>query len=339
MAIQRIDLNIQTVSMDSLTADRLIRLGSGDAALLYLYLLRCQGQYDPVQAGAALHWTRGQLDTALAQLQELGLAAGFTPPVEELPLPRPEDAPDYTAAELSDALADHSSQFSQLVHQVESMIGRRLTNTQLSILLQLYDHVGLPVDVLYLMIHWIYRSSQEKYGTGAKLSMTQVRTTGYRWKEQGYDTVEAAEEYIERCELRKSREGAILSAMGIYGRKPSSSETRYIKQWLDWGFPQETVAKAADITVTSNGRLDWRYCNAILRRWHEGGHHTLAEVEAAQKQSAQQSNGQAPGQSQRTYRQNGRAAQPVKDIKTLEQENRQKALEMQRMRALMSQDD
>lgn len=336
MAIQHIDLNIQTVSMDSAAADKLIRLGNGDAALLYLYLLRNQGAYDPAQAGSALHWQRGQLDTALARLQEIGLASGYTEPKEDLPLPRPEDAPDYSLADITQALSDRQGEFSQLVSEVEKLAGRKLINSQLVILLQIYDHIGLPFEVILIMINFVYNNSREKYGPGAKLSMTQLRTTAYRWKEQGYDTLDSADEYIRSFELRKSREGSILAAMGIYGRKPSASESRYINQWLEWNFPQEVVAKAADITVTTIGRLDWRYCNAILRRWHEGGHHTLQEVEAAQKQS-----GQAPvqGQEQKrpAYRQGGKAASQ-KDASTLEKENQQKALEMQRLLALMEQD-
>lgn len=337
MAIQRIELNIQTVSMDGATADKLIRLGSGDAALLYLYLLRHQGEYDPAKAGAALHWDRGQLQTAMAQLQEVGLASGYAAPKEELPLPQPEQAPDYTAADIAQELSAEGSQFPFLLQEVEQTAGRRLNNSQTAILLELYDHVGLPVEVLLMLVNWVYGREKAKYGEGAKFRMTQIRTTAYRWKEQGYDTLEAAEEYIKSFERRKSREGAVLAAMGIYGRNPSSTETRYINQWLDWGFPSETVAKAADITVTTIGRLDWRYCNAILRRWHESGCHTLPEVENAQKQSTQPASGGNSPQ-KRPYRQGGKTA-PQKDTKTLEQENRQKALEMQRLLARMSQDE
>lgn len=337
MAIQRIDLNIQTVSMDGPTADRLIRLGNGDAALLYLYLLRNQGQYDPAIAGAALHWQRGQLETALARLEEIGLASGYSAPKDELPLPRPEDAPDYSAADISQALQDRQGEFSQLVASIENLIGRKLINSQLTILLQIYDHIGLPLEVILTMVTFVYDNSKEKYGPGAKLSMTQLRTTAYRWKEQGYDTLEAVDEYIKNFELRKSREGAILSSMGIYGRKPSASEGRYINQWLEWNFSQEVVAKAADITVTTIGRLDWRYCNAILRRWHEAGHHTLQEVEAAQKQSAQTPAAGQAGAQKRPYRQGGKAA-PQKDQKTQEQENRQNMLELQRFLAQMEQE-
>lgn len=330
MAVQRIDLNNRAISMEAATADRLIRLGSGDAALLYLYLLRQQGEYDPVRAGSAMGWTRGQLDTALAQLQELGLAAGAVLPQTADPLPQPDQAPDYTAADIAAELRDTGSQFSSLLQEVEHVLGRKLTNTQTSILLELYDHVGLPSEVLLTLVNWLNGRNQKKYGPGKKLSMSYVKRVGYQWKERGYDTLEAADEYIKNFEFKESSEGAILEALGIYGRRAAAGEVRYIRQWLDWGFPPESVAQAYDITVTNTGRMTWSYCNAILRRWHEKNLHTPEEVKAERKPE--------PAQNQRYARGGQRNQAPQKDQKELERENRQNFLEMQRLLAQMKED-
>lgn len=331
MAVQRIDLNIRTVSMDSAAVDKLIRLGSGDAALLYLYLLRHQGEYDPARAGEALRWSRSSLDTAMARLQELGLAAGSAPLSEEIPLPKPEEEPEYTAADLTQALSEERGEFSQLVSAIESLTGRRLINSQLSILLSIYSHIALPSDVIFAMASFVYEGSREKYGPGAKLSMAQLRSTAYHWKEQGIDTLDAVDEYIKRCQLRKSREGAILSAMGIYGRKPTTSEARHIKQWLDWGFGPDMAARAADITVTNIGRLDWRYCNAVLNRWQKEGITTMAQLEAAQRQQSGAGQTSAAGRRRGAASRNG----SPKDPRAQEQESRQNMLELQRFLAQM----
>ena len=50
--------------------------------------------------------------------------------------------------------------------------------------------------------------------------------------------------------------------------------------WQEWGFPPETVALAYDKTIMKCHELKWPYCNGILRRWHEAGLHTPAEIEA-----------------------------------------------------------
>ena len=56
------------LSMTDQAADRLLKLDSGDAALLYLYLLR-RGSLE------GLRWPEERKQTALKQLQEQGLAA------------------------------------------------------------------------------------------------------------------------------------------------------------------------------------------------------------------------------------------------------------------------
>lgn len=76
MASHHIALGDDTISMSAAVADKLIARGQGDAALLYLYLLRRRGYLDPEQAARQLQWSRLQLDSALAHLRELGLAGG-----------------------------------------------------------------------------------------------------------------------------------------------------------------------------------------------------------------------------------------------------------------------
>lgn len=328
MAVQRIDLNNRAVSMDGATVDRLVKLGSGDAALLYLYLLRCQGEYDPARAGAALSWTRGQLDTALAQLQELGLAAGAAlPQLEDAP-PQPEQAPEYTAADIANELKDPGSQFSVLLQEIERMFGKKLTNSQVSVLLELYDHVGLPAEVLMMMVNWLCERNRKKYGAARNPSISVIKRTGYQWKEQGYDTLDAAEEYIRNVSLRETQEGAVLAALGVYGRQPVASERQFIRQWLEWRFPPETIAIAYDITVTSIGKMNWHYCNGILKRWHEKNLHTPEQVQSERKTDAAQSRPayQRPGQP------------PRKDQQAENREIQQDFQEMQRLLAMMKGD-
>ena len=58
------------------------------------------------------------------------------------------------------------------------------------------------------------------------------------------------------------------------------------------GFPAETVAEAYDRTILHCHEFRWPYCNGILKRWHEKGLHTLAEVRAenAKEQSKPKKN-------------------------------------------------
>ena len=67
------------LAMSDQAADRLLRLDSGDAALLYLHFLR-HGDL------SRLAWPQQRLDTALDQLKTLGMAPE-QPPVSAPPAP------------------------------------------------------------------------------------------------------------------------------------------------------------------------------------------------------------------------------------------------------------
>ncbi len=284
MPLQQIQLTNLSISMDNATADKLLQLASGDAALLYLYLLRTGGGYDPNTAARMLRRSRGQLDTAMAQLQEVGLASGALLPGPP-PAPQPDNAPEYTSSDIVSELQDKSSPFSALLAEVENLLGKKLSTSQTATLLELYDHVGLPSEVLLVMVSWLNEKNRRKFGPGKRLSMSLVKRVGYQWKEHGYDTLEAADEYIKSCDLRESQVGAMLAACGVHGRAALATEGKYLTQWMDWQFPAESVAVAYDITMTNLGRMDWRYCNAILRRWHEKNLHSPEEVRSERREN------------------------------------------------------
>ncbi|MBM6927630.1 DNA replication protein DnaD, partial [Pseudoflavonifractor phocaeensis] len=66
------------ISMDARAADRLMAAGAGDAALLYLWLLRHGGQLSPDAARKGLKWDGQRLEEASARLVALGLSDGKT---------------------------------------------------------------------------------------------------------------------------------------------------------------------------------------------------------------------------------------------------------------------
>ena len=87
----RIGLNSEPVALSPETVDKLIGRGSGDAALLYLYLLRTGGILLP-KAQQALGWNAAQVMSAFAHLCELGLAQDNVPQ-ERKDAPSPRTAP------------------------------------------------------------------------------------------------------------------------------------------------------------------------------------------------------------------------------------------------------
>lgn len=255
-------------------ADRLIGRGDGDAALLYLCLLRADRGVTAQELQRRLKWSQLRLHAAETALQELGLID--RPPEQKPPEPA-QERPVYTADDLTDLLTGDAG-FRMLVPQTEEKLGKRLKTADLQILAGLYDDLGLPADVIYLLVGHCVARSEERYGPGRRPTLRQIEKEGYHWAQRGLFDQESASQYLRDWNVRRSAMSRYMQVLGLGDRRPVESEERYIADWMDKGFPPETVALAYDKTVFYKKELNWRYLNGILRRWHENGWHTEEEV-------------------------------------------------------------
>lgn len=255
-------------------ADRLIGRGDGDAALLYLCLLRADRGVTAQELQRRLKWSQLRLHAAETALQELGLID--RPPEQKPPEPA-QERPVYTADDLTDLLTGDAG-FRMLVPQTEEKLGKRLKTADLQILAGLYDDLGLPADVIYLLVCHCVTRSEERYGPGRRPTLRQIEKEGYHWAQRGLFDQESASQYLRDWNVHRSAMSRYMQVLGLGDRRPVESEERYIADWMDKGFPPETVALAYDKTVFYKKELNWRYLNGILRRWHENGWHTEEEV-------------------------------------------------------------
>ena len=257
------------VAMPAEAADRLIASGSGDAALLYLYLLRKNGAASLEEAGNALRWDGARLTTAWDVLSGKGLAPAMPQAAPTQPLQ--EEPPEYTAEDIARELDDQNSPFPALVGEVQ----RRLVKT----LYTIYDFLALPAEVICLLVSWCVEEMERKYGPGRMPKMPQIRKEAFVWHRLGVDTAEAADAYIKRQAEMRTREGQVLSLLGITGRPAVDGERKYIAAWTDMGFGDEVIRMAYERTVLKKQTMSWPYMNSILRSWHQKGLHTPAEIE------------------------------------------------------------
>lgn len=283
----------QILSLTAQTADRLVAAGSGDAALLYLFLLRRGGALEVSAAVRALKWPPGRVEAAFDALAGLGLAdraAVSAPP----PRPEPAEPPEYTAADLTRELEDKSSPFPALVGEVQRRLGKLLSTADLKMLYLLYDYLALPAEVIMLLVSWCVEEMESKYGPGRKPKLSQIRKEGFAWHRHGIDTTEAAEAHLKKLSALRKRTGAILPLLGIRDRAPVEAERRYIAAWVEMGFEDEAIRLAYERTVLQKQSMNWPYMNSILKSWHQKGLHTVAAVQAGDSSRPQGSVSNAP---------------------------------------------
>lgn len=261
------------ISLTAQAAARLLERGDGDAALLYLALLRRRGTIPPRSLAGELRWDRPRIEAAEGVLRELGLLAPAEPPPEPA-----EERPAYRQSDIADYL-EGSEEFRRLTAEVERKLGKKLTAPDVGVLLGLNDYLGLPVDVIYLLVcHCVERA--QRRGAGRRPGMKQIEREGYAWARMGIDSQAAAAEYLKDYARRRERVPQYMRVLGLGERTPSPSEEKYLSAWQEMGFSPETVALAYDKTVLKCHELRWPYLNGILKRWHEAGLHTPEDVEA-----------------------------------------------------------
>ena len=124
----------ETLSIDLHDADKLISAGSGDAALLYLYVLRRNGRLDAEKAREELHMG-DRLDAALSTLQRLGLVrlpGGYAAiRAQEQQKQAPGSSPELPAYTVSDVqrAAENTEGFRRLLDETAKRLGRRMTRS------------------------------------------------------------------------------------------------------------------------------------------------------------------------------------------------------------------
>lgn len=262
------------VSLTAENTDRLLALGQGDAALLYLALLRCGGELSP--ARQSLGWTQGRLDSAYAALQGAALVGPAPERTGRLDDPRP---PEYGAQDVAAALSGDAA-FSALQRQVEQELGAILTPADLKTLYTIYDYLALPPEVIYLLTAWCVEETERKYGPGRRPRMSVLKREALRWRDRGVDTLSAAEDYLQGQKGLAARERELLPLLGVRDRPPLDKEREYMAAWVDWGFSDEAIAMAYERTVLKKQSMNWPYMNSILKNWHAEGLHTPAQIKA-----------------------------------------------------------
>lgn len=148
--------------------DRLLGRGDGDAALLYLCLLRNDGAIEPQSLMQSLRFSELRLRAAETALQELGL---IDRPVRPQPQEPAQEPVAYTTEEVRRAL-EEDGEFRMLTDQTQNLLGKRLNTTDLKSLMNLYSAVGLPADVIFLLVSHCVDRTERRYGPGRRRRST-----------------------------------------------------------------------------------------------------------------------------------------------------------------------
>ena len=261
-------MNTTPIEFTPEESKKLLGAASGDAALLYIFLKNGNQLSD---APETLGLQDPRLTCAAATLRQLGLLQEQT----RRPVVAGE-APVYSEQDVLQTMQTDDS-FRRLYGEVQRRLGRTLNTEELKILLAFVRYLGLPEDVICVLVSYCQDRARQR-GSLRNPSLRTIEKEAYAWAEQGIDTLEAAAAFIHRQNVLRSRLSGLLRILQIHGRSLTAAEEKYARQWLNMGMEEELFRMAHERTCLNTGNMNWAYMHKILMRWHQAGFKTAEDV-------------------------------------------------------------
>lgn len=215
------------------------------------------------------------------------VAEPIAPPAEPTPTPvapvllpvQPTAAARPTRAEVLDVQAS-DPQFAFLLHTASQKLGKPLSPADMAVYLYLYKEVGLPPEVILMIIGYAVKNGK------AKLSY--IEKTALNWAEDGITTIAAADAHLCRMEKRDDAWKQVSERLSLDTPRPTVAQKETAYRWVfEWSFAPDVIDEVARYTVEKLGKFQLAYADRILERFQASDIRTVAaakkELEAPQK--------------------------------------------------------
>ena len=231
------------------------------------------------------------------------------------------ERPEYSPAELA-VYMQKSESMKKLFQSAQQKLGKMLNHNDMSMLFSFHDWLGLPMDVIELLLSYCTANGH--------CGMRYIEKVAISWAEEGITTEEKAVEYIE---LRKTGFRTIMKAFG-QNRLPVAAEENYMKTWLqEYKLPLDVVKMACERTVMQTGKAAFAYAEKILKNWKDAGVKSAEDVAAldqafaakkAQNAPTEQPAAQAAPRKQNRFINYTQSEWDFAELERLEREQREK---------------
>ena len=252
---------------------------AGVTELRVLFALAELREATAAHLAVVTHTEQDDVSAALGFWRGAGVVAlADATPVEKT---APQTAPDSTsdtaelgATELAAYIRDRA--LTELIEAAEQQCGRVFNRPDLAALIRLSQDLGL--DGAYILTLLSYCDT---LGEDRAKSIRYAERVATGLVEKGIDTPKALEAYISERTALRSAEGWLRRMFGMGTRRLSEREQEAFLTWTrTYGYGEDVVGAAYDITVEATGRASVAYAAKILARWHEGGVRTAADAAA-----------------------------------------------------------
>ncbi|MBE6768627.1 MAG: DnaD domain protein [Ruminococcaceae bacterium] len=280
------------MALPTAVADRALKLAGAPQLKVLLWFTR-HGGFDAAACAAALGIAEGDCRDAMQFWVEMGilhaegtaelpavtepLSAADLPPLtpEQKTAPQAIERPSFREAV---ARQKESADFDYLLKTAEQRLGRTITPAEAETFLYIYDTVGLPAEVILMLLVYAVRRGKVKARSGFR---SYLEKAALSWAENGITTVAAAEAELCLQERRHTVREHIEKLFSLT-RPLTLLQTEAAVRWVDeWHFSDEMLRIALAKCREKTGNFNANYITRILEGWLADGVTTAEQAAAA----------------------------------------------------------
>ncbi|NLL91973.1 MAG: DnaD domain protein [Ruminococcaceae bacterium] len=157
---------------------------------------------------------------------------------------------------------------SALLQEVQSFLGRTLTQSESQRLLCIYEYDELPVEVILMAVAYSKENAKRNL-------FGYIERIASEWKEEGLITSDKVEKHLSILADRKKKYENISKVLAVEFNSLKYRDRQYIDRWYEeYGYDESFVEEA--LSRSTNNSVS--YINKILASWFQKGYATIKET-------------------------------------------------------------
>ena len=263
--------------------DEHIRLATGNQLKVLLCMLKnISSGANETAIAEFLRLPEAEVLDALEFWAQAGLLTSVDSPApKKESSPKPKAVKPVTVKPTREEVAEIAvtdDKLAFMLQEAEMKLGRSMRAGEIQNLAWLYLDHDMDVSIILMLVEYAVSEG--------KTTVAFIESTALAWLDAGVSSLAEAEEQIEARNRKKTAWGLIQSVFGIDRRSPSDKELEYARKWVvEWGFTREMLREAYNRCVDQKAKLDMRYINGILERWHKEGITSPAQISEGGKKT------------------------------------------------------
>lgn len=258
--------------------EKYMPVARGEFVKVYLLMLRYNTSNEPGVNGAVLASSLNLLesdvmnalnywnDQGVIRLIPIDKMNNFS--IEFLPL---DDVSSNEAHEVNLLDALNNSETTDMLRDIEKILGRSLSNKEMEIYLNWQNDFSFTSELILILIEYCVSRGKSDYRYIEKVALA--------WHELGIKTVEEAQMHIKKTEDKWIKIRQILQYLGIKNTEVMKPQEELLNKWLfTYNFDLPLIQKACDICFQRLNRADFKYIDGILTKWFNDNLKTLEDV-------------------------------------------------------------